>query len=380
MKKKYVLNIERLREVCLRIEDPRRQSGNIRHRLVDILIITLLAVICYAETWEEIEEYAQLKHYWLKKILDLDYGVPSADTYRRVLSRVSADALEQVYREWVRPYVDTCMGKQVAFDGKTSRGVAKGSGNEVTLHTVSAWVKEDRITLGQLQVEEKSNEITAIPALLDRLDVGGAVVSGDAMVCQKEIARKIRERDAQYVLALKGNHPTLHEEVSEYFRWALEDPIERQRIDVHRETEQGHGRITTWTTHVTTEIDWYEGRRDWEGLRSFVMVNRKRWVKGAYTEETSYYISSLEASAEQCGRYVRGHWSIENQLHWVMDVVFREDASLIHEGNAPQNLSLLRKMSLALLKKDTEHRRSLKTKRKMAGWDNGYAMSLLSGL
>jgi predicted transposase YbfD/YdcC len=368
--------MERFIRLSKGLKDPRRVWGNKRHELTDILVIALLAILCGCEGWEEIRDYGQTKMEWLRTFLALPNGIPSVSTLRRVFSIIDAEALEAVYRKWVSPYVGTCIGKQICIDGKTLRGVQKRSAGN--LHMVSMWVQEDQITLGQVKTAEKSNEITAIPALIESLDIRGSTVTIDAMGSQREIARCIREKEAHYILAVKENHPTLLEEIKEYFYWALEDPIEQNRLSHYAHTAYEHGKTTKWRVVSTKDTVWFESKEAWVGLASFVMVECTRCVKGEERTQRRYYISSLEADAEHFHQRIRGHWHVENKLHWMLDVAFREDHCLIHVGNAPQNLSLLRKMALAMLRLDSSQNASIARKRKMAGWDNEYAFSIIS--
>lgn len=242
---------------------------------------------------------------------------------------------------------------------------------------VSAWVREDNISMGQIITDEKSNEITAIPALLSSLDLRGGIVSMDAMGCQKTIARQIIEQEAQYLLAVKANHPTLMDEIQDYFAWAREDRIEKRFLRHFTQTEQGHGRITTWRVSAC-DAGWFEDKKDWPFLHTFICVERTCIRQGNTSKETAYFISSLQADAATFYRLTRNHWSIENQLHWVLDVSFHEDASLLHEGNAVQNLSLLRKFALAAIKADSSIKASINRKRKIAAIDDDFALALLA--
>ena len=234
MKKNQNLSIKRLISSMRVIQDPRRMRGNFRHRLIDILIITLLAIVCGCETWEDIEEYADIKQKWLKEYLPLKNGIPSSDTLRRVFERIKPTELEEAYRQWVLPYVGGCLQKQISIDGKTIRGASNKRGAESKLHIVSAWVHDDGISLGQIKTDEKSNEITAIPQLLTTLDINGGVVTIDAMGCQRAIAIEIVKQEANYILAVKKNQPTLYEEVETYFEWAVHDETELKNIEVYR--------------------------------------------------------------------------------------------------------------------------------------------------
>ena len=376
MKRKKVLRIQRLIRLCKGLKDPRRVWGNKRHDLTDILIVALLAIICGCEEWEEIRDYARTKMEWLRTFLSLKNGIPSESTFRRVFARINPEALEGIYRKWVYPYVGTCCGKQICIDGKTSRGVQKRS--DTTLHMVSMWIREDQITLGQIKTAEKSNEITAIPQLIQSLDIRGSVVTTDAMGCQKEIAKCIQERGANYILAVKENHPTLYQEIKEYFDWALEDAIEQNHLSQYKQTSFDHGKVAKWRVFSTKDTVWFESKEDWAGLTSFVMVECMRTVKDKICMQRRYYISSLEADAEYFHQAIRGHWHVENKLHWMLDVAFHEDHCLVYEGNAPQNLSLLRKMALNMLRLDFSRKASISHKRKIAGWDNDYALSIIS--
>jgi predicted transposase YbfD/YdcC len=357
MKRKETLQIQRLISLSKHLKDPRRVWGNKRHELTDILIMTLLAVISGCEEWDDIRDYAQTKIEWLRTFLPLKNGIPSKSTFRRVFARINPEELEGIYRKWAYPYVGTCCGKQLCIDGKTLRGVQKRG--DAALHMVSMWVREDQITLGQIKTAEKSNEITAIPQLIQSLDIQGGVVAIDAIGCQKEIAKCIREKEAHYILAVKENHPTLYQEIKAYFDWAIEDPIEQNQISQYKHIDFDHGKTSKWRVFSTKDTVWFESKGDWAGLVSFVMVECSRTVRGANCTQRRYYISSLETDAERFHQAIRGHWHVENKLHWMLDVAFHEDNCLIHQGNAPQNLSLLRKMALTMLRLDSSRNTSI---------------------
>lgn len=313
----------------------------------------------------------------LRQVLGLRHGVPSPSTMRRVIGMIKPEALEQVYREWVKPYVGNCIGKQISVDGKTIRGASNMG--EINFHMLSAWVHEDGLSIGQVKTEEKSNEITAIPKLLSVLDIAGGVVSIDAMGCQRAIAAQIIEQEAQYVLAVKGNQPTLLNEIEEYFTWAQADPIEAKALYRYQKVEKGHGRISKWEVRCC-DSSWFEDKSKWPLLRTFICVERTITRGEATSKEKAYFISSLQADAATFYRLVRNHWGIENALHWSLDVSFQEDASLLHEPNAVQNLSLLRKMALALIRSDSSRKASVNRKRKMAAIEDEFALLLLSSL
>ena len=378
------LRIDRLMGIIEdKITDPRRAGGNLRHKLVEILVIILLGVMSGAETWIEIEDYGKKKEEWLRTFLELPNGIPSNDTYRRLMERISTKRVENVYRAWVLPYVGGCIGKHIAVDGKTMCGASnnrKAQGDETLgkIHMISAWVREDGITLGQIKTEEKSNEIKAIPQLLGELEIKGSIVTIDAMGCQVDIAETIIDLEANYILALKGNQPDFYESVTEYFKWAREDEIEKKSLMSYTYQQGEHGRITRRTVEVTNETEWLETNRKWKGLKSLICVRRRTEKKGQVSEEDAYYISSVEwQSAEDAAKSVQGHWSIENSLHWTLDVTFHEDSCQIYKGNAPQNLSIVRKIAEKLLRLEKNVKKSARRKMRDFLADNSYAEEVL---
>ena len=383
MEKVKVLSLDRIMELFEEIPDPRRPGGNIQHKLVDLLVIILLGVICGCETWIEIEDYAHAKYEWLKTILELPGGVPSNDTYRRLMTRMLPQKLEEAYRQWVLPYVGGCIGKHIAIDGKTictasNYRLSNEETPEGKLHIISAWVREDGISLGQIKTDEKSNEITAIPKMLDTLDVKGAVVTIDAMGCQVGIAEKIIDREANYLLALKKNQLNLYESVEEYFKWARTEPIEKKQLKEYSYEEHEHGRHVYRTVEVCNDVSWIETVREWKQLSSIVCVTRKGEREGRQTEETAYYISSREWEADEVAKHIQGHWTIENNLHWSLDVAFNEDSSKIHLGYSAENLSVIRKIAQKLLKAETTFKGgSIRRKARRVALLNDYAEKVL---
>ena len=383
MEKVKVLSLDRIMELFEEIPDPRRPGGNIQHKLVDLLVIILLGVICGCETWIEIEDYAHAKYEWLKTILELPGGVPSNDTYRRLMTRMVPQRLEEAYRQWVLPYVGGCIGKHIAIDGKTictasNYRLSNEETPEGKLHIISAWVREDGISLGQVKTDEKSNEITAIPKMLDTLDVKGAVVTIDAMGCQVDIAEKIIDREANYLLALKKNQLNLYESVEEYFKWARTEPIEKKQLKEYSYEEHEHGRHVYRTVEVCNDVSWIETVREWKRLSSIVCVTRKGEREGRQTEETAYYISSREWEADEVAKHIQGHWTIENNLHWSLDVAFNEDSSKIHLGYSAENLSVIRKIAQKLLKAETTFKGgSIRRKARRVALLNDYAEKVL---
>ena len=384
MKKAKVLSIDRLIELVEdNLPDPRRPGGNIQHKLVDLLVIILLGVMCGCETWIDIEDYANAKHEWLKKFLELPGGIPSNDTYRRLMERIQMDKLEGLYRLWVLPYVGGCVGKHIAVDGKTicaasNNRLSHENPDEGKLHIISAWVREDGISLGQVKTDEKSNEITAIPKMLETLDIKGATVTIDAMGCQVDIAATIVNQGAVYMLALKKNQPSLYESVEEYFKWARTEPIEKKQLKEFSYEEHDHGRHTHRKIEVCNDVSWIETVREWKQLSSIICVTRKGEREGHQTEETAYYISSKEWEAEAAAKCIQGHWSIENNLHWSLDTAFNEDESQIFKGNAQVNLNVVRKIAQGLLKSETSFKGgSIRRKAKRAAMMNDYAEMVL---
>lgn len=378
MDRETYLSFKRLKEISHTIKDPRRKWGNKRHELVEILSIALLASMGGADSWEDLTLFGIAKQDILRTVFELKNGIPSPDTFRRVLSKIEPSSLESLYRQWVRPYVGSCLHKQICIDGKTIRGASKQADHPI--HMVSAWIREDRITLGQLKVAEKANEIIAIPLLLDSIDVSGSVITIDAMGCQRDIAKKIVDKNAGYLLAVKQNQPTMYEEIESYFLWALENDTERGQLSIWESPKElEHNRHCVWKAYVCDDTQWFQSKKDWAGLKSFVMVERIRKTNGKVAAEKAYYISNMDAAAKDMLRYSRGHWSIENQLHWIMDVNFHEDKSLIYKDYGPENFSLLRKLAMAILKTDPTPKRSLRSKRKLIGWSDEYALSMLLG-
>jgi predicted transposase YbfD/YdcC len=359
------------------LTDPR--CPNARHQLIDILVIAICAIICGAEGWEDIEEYGQAQAEWFHQFLELPHGVPCHDTFRRVLSRVNPDELTQCFISWTEALRDVSHGEIVSIDGKTLRHSFDHAASKAAIHMVSAWANRNRLVLGQLKVDAKSNEITAIPQLIKLLDLEGAIVTIDAMGCQKDIAQAITEQEADYVLALKENHKTLYDDVMLFFADAR--ATEFAGIDhAHYKTVDGdHGRIETRTYWLTSDIEWIEAKGSWAKLQSIGMVESRREVEQSVTIDTRLFITSLPCDGVVFAQAVRQHWGIENSLHWVLDVSFAEDACRIRKDQGAQNFSVLRHIALNLLRREGRHKRGIKARRKRAGWDRGYLLQVLMG-
>jgi len=361
-----------------KLEDPRDRRGR-RHLLSDMFVIALCAVICGADNWKAVSTFGKAKRKWFKSFLELPHGIPSHYTFDRVFARLNPESLEQCFAEWMRALSRTG-NRLIAIDGKTLRRSFDGANSKAAIHMVSAWASANSVCLGQLATDAKSNEITAIPKLLELLDLVGATVTIDAMGCQKDIAAKIVARGGDYVLAVKDNQPTLHEEIKLFLDDQIAVPSKAFTIHAHEETDGGHGRIEIRRAWVTPNVEWFENLRDWPGLKCFAAVECERTANGKTTTERRYFISSLDGSdAQFLAAAVRSHWGIENKLHWVLDIAFREDESRIRKGHGAENLSRLRRIALNLLKRETTEKLGIANKRLLAGWDHDYLLKLVTG-
>ena len=357
--------------------DP-RVGRNKRHILIDIIVLTVCAVISGAETWEDIEDYGKYKIKWLKRFIELAHGIPSHDTIRRLFIRLNPDSLQQCFFSWVEAVREQAEGDVVAIDGKTLRRSGDAASSKMPIHMVSAWAAENALILGQQKTDEHSNEITAIPALLDLLKVKGCIVTIDAEGCQTAIAEKInKDKKAEYVLAVKGNQPNLLEEVSEFFADTTEDDVKEEWLQKHKTVDKGHGRIEVREYYQSDEIAALPRVKEFYGAQSIGMVRSKRIIGQKETTQVRHYISSLPMNVEQFAHAVRSHWSIENNVHWTLDMSFREDDSRMRSGYSAENFAMMRRMALSLMKRDTTSKKSLKRRRKICGYDDGYLEKLL---
>jgi predicted transposase YbfD/YdcC len=361
------------------LNDPRDERGK-EHLVLDIVTIAICAVICGAESWTDIEEYGHAKLDWLKTFLALPNGIATHDTFARLFARLEPEQMQQCFVSWITAISDLTQGEVIAIDGKTVRGSYDRSSSKGAIHMVSAWASRNRLVLGQRKVDEKSNEITAIPQLLEVLSVAGCIVTIDAMGCQKEIAAAIIDHGADYVLALKDNQPSLFQDVQWLFEQAESVQFQAVVHEVAQSVDKGHGRIELrrcWTLSGS-ELDYLVQKQHWKGLQTVAMVQSQRRVNGKVSIERRYYLSSLGQDAEVMNAAIRSHWAIENGLHWVLDVSFGEDACRIRKDHAPQNMSLLRHMALNLLGQDKSTKIGIKAKRKKAGWDDAYLVKILA--
>lgn len=360
-----------------------RQEGKVKHKLVEIIFTAVVATIANANTWIEVEAFVEAKEKWFKQFVSLDNGVPSHDTYERVFENLDTLAFNDAFIHWTSTLSDNSEGRVIAIDGKTSR--RSHDGDRSAIHIVNAWVDENDIILGQLKTYEKSNEITAIPELLDLLFIKGSIITIDAMGTQKKIADKIIEKEADYVLALKGNQRTFNKEVKEYFEDILDTNHDNIPVSKKMTIEKGHGRIEKREYFQTEDIDWFVEKHMWKNLSSIGMVRRTVMINDKTTIETSYFISSLGAPKdEKCelfAKAVRNHWGVES-CHWILDVVFREDHSRVRKNNGAANQSMLRKMALNILKQEkiTKKKTSLKLKRFKALANENFLTEIISGL
>lgn len=366
-----------LRDAFQDLTDPRIER-NKRHSLEDILILTVCAFICNANTWTDVEVFGHAKYTWLKSFLALPNGIPSHDTLGRVFSRLDPEGFRQCFVRWMEAVAQVTQGEVVAIDGKTLRRSHDRANGQSAIHMVSAWAATNSVVLGQIKTEEKSNEITAIPELLKLLAIEGCIVTIDAMGCQKEIAATIVAQEADYVLALKGNQGQLYEDIKLFFDHGVETGFGPIPVDTHETRDKDHGRIETRRHWMTSTLEGLVDRDQWADIQSIGMVESQREIDGEISVERRYYISSLEAGAEQFGAAVRSHWGIENRLHWCLDMIFREDESRVRKDHGPDNMAMLRHLTLNLLRQDKTSKTSIRGKRLKAGWDENYLFKILS--
>jgi predicted transposase YbfD/YdcC len=370
---------EQMELIFSEIEDPRVQRTRV-HLLTDILIIAILSVIAGGNGWEDMENYGLSKYDWLEQFLALPEGIPSADTFRRVFERINPKVFERCFRRWVESIVETVGAQVIPIDGKTLKGSYDRAQGKTALHLVSAWSSEYRLVLGQVKVADKSNEITAIPALLELLDIAGCIITIDAMGTQTAIASQISNAKADYVLALKGNHPTLHGQVKNWFEQQLSQGFEAISHSYDERIETGHHRIEkrqVWCVPIS-QLPTLHNQDNWVGLKCVVMVVRVRHLWNQTTREVQFYLTSLDCDARKLGQAIRLHWSVENGLHWTLDVTFNEDACRVRTGHAPQNLSLLRRIALNALNLEQSLKRSNRQKSNRAAMNNNYMLTILA--
>lgn len=351
------------------LPDPRRETRNKLHKLTDIIMITLCAVLGGFEDWVSIEDFAYANEGWLRRFLELPNGIPSHDTLSDVIGRIDRHAFAAAFGQWVHAGLPELAGHQVAIDGKSLRG---SRGDDGTVHLISAYATRARLVLAASAIPDKANEITAIPGLLAQLNLAGAIVTIDAMGCQKNVARIIVGQKADYVLALKENHPGLHDDVK---LW-LDDSDQQGYVRAHETIEKDHGRIETRRTVVSTDIEWLSQKSEWQGLQAVAMVESSREIRGKVSCERRYYLSSI-TDVTRIALAIRNHWAIENKQHWILDVQFGEDAHRTRKDHSAANLGMIRRTALNLLQQDTSSKSSIRRRKMRANFDLTYRESIL---
>ena len=362
------------------IEDIRIERGK-KHKLIDIITISICAVVCGADGWIDIEMYGIARKKWLEKFLELPNGIPSHDTFARVFSQISPEEFNKSFLSWIKGISKITVGEIIAFDGKQSRNSGDEKNGQGVINTVSAWAASNRLVLGQKKVEGKSNEITALPELIKILDLAGCIVTIDAMGCQREIVKKIVEKDADYVIAVKQNQPSLYEQIEQLFKQAIKTDSKDLKISAFSSKEMNRGREEIRNYLMLTDVaERIDPLQKWEKLTSIGMVESVRVVNGKTSVETRYFISSLWNDAKKLAEAIRSHWSIENSLHWVLDVAFKEDNSRIRKDNAPANFAVLRHMAVNIIGQNKSRKLSVRSKRFLASLDEEYSNELLEAI
>jgi predicted transposase YbfD/YdcC len=375
MSRKVIASIQ---ESFEKVTDPRVDRGR-NHQLLEMIFMTICAVVCGADGWVDVERFGKAKQDWLKQFLQLPQGIPSHDTLGRVFARLDTNEFYTCMHNWLVRFRKSLKGQGVAIDGKTLRGSFDTAAGQSPLHLISAWACDLRISLGQLAVEDKSNEITAVPKLLQILELTGAVVTLDAMHCQRETAAVILKREADYLLVVKGNQPTLQSALVDLFVKYGEHNYNVPGLRRHVTVEKSHGRLERREYYVIAAPRGLPALAGWPGVKSIGMVYRCREFNGKTEEETVYFISSLPPHVRRLAYYLRGHWKIENSLHWVLDVTFHEDQSRIRKDSAPEIASAFRRFAITLLAQDTTLKDNIRGKRLRAGWDTDALEAILAG-
>jgi predicted transposase YbfD/YdcC len=363
------------------IEDPRIERTKL-HKLVDILVIAICAVIAGADNWEDIEEFGKARIEWFQTILEIPNGIPSHDTFNRLFARLEPEQFQNSFISWMKSASELIGGQVIAIDGKVVRRSHDNGIGKSAIDMVSAWATANQLVLGQVKVDEKSNEITAIPVLLDALEIAGCIITIDAMGCQTEIAKKIVDRKGEYGLALKGNQGNLHEDVELLFNDLEKSQYKNFSFDYEKTVDKNHGRIEIrecWAISDREILRHLRGFDNWEKLETVSRIRSERRIGDETSIEDRFYITSFTGASKILGA-IRSHWGIENQLHWVLDIAFDEDHSRIRKDYGSDNFAVLRHIALNLLKQEKTCKRGMKGKRLLAGWNHDYLITVLLGL
>lgn len=370
-----------IQEHFIDLKDPRRETKNKCHNFVDILVIAICGAICGANYWTGITAYGRAKESWLRTFLELPEGIPSHDTFNDIFMKIDSKQFEKCFVSWVSSISTLLPGEVVSIDGKTLRRSHDNTDSKKSIHMVSAWSTSNAMVLGQFKTHEKSNEITAIPMLLEMLSIEKSLVTIDAMGCQKKIAENILSKGADYLLAVKENQPSLYEEINRLYFESEEDIFEENFTKFAEQSNKGHGRLETRRCWVCNNISaLLLDTSEWAGLTSIVVIESERTISEKTSIEHRVYISSKKRSAKYFLQATRDHWHVENKLHWTLDVAFREDESRLRKGDGAENFSVLRRIALNLLKKEKTEKTGIETKRLRSGWDNDYLLTVLAGL
>jgi len=363
------------------LEDPRADHGRKLHKLLDIMVIAICAAICGADTWEDVETFGKAKKEWFKEFLGLPNGIPSHDTFNRVFNCLDPQQFQSCFMSWINAASQIIGGQVIAIDGKVLRRSHDQGVGKAAIDMVSAWATANHLVLGQVKVDEKSNEITAIPELLKALEISGCIVTIDAMGCQTEIAADVIDQEADYVLALKDNQGQLFEDVKLLFNDLESSNYKAYRYDYDKTVNKGHGRIEIrecWTISDPSILQHLRSSERWKELSTVSRIRSQRWIRDEKSCEDRYHIASV-TGAKRILSAVRSHWGIENQLHWCLDIAFDEDRCRIRKEHGAENFAILRHIALNLLKQEKTCKRSIKGKRLLSGWDDTYLFKVLSG-
>jgi predicted transposase YbfD/YdcC len=361
------------------IQDPRQQS-KIEYELLDVIFLCVVGMICGAEAWDDIEMVGEARLSWFQHKGFLLTGIPSAITIARIIDCLNPKKLQRCFINWMASANTATEGKIIAIDGKRLRGSYDNKKGQSAIHMVSAFAAGNGVVLGQIKTEDKSNEITAIPALLELLDIKGCIVTIDAMGCQENIAAKIIDKTSDYILAVKDNQKNLHNEIIDFFECARQHNFKAVPHDYFEEISKGHGRVETRKSWISNCLETIENKEKWSGITAIGMVESERYIKGITTIERRHYIVSIAQDAKLFAHAVRSHWAIENKLHWVLDVAFKEDASRVRMGNCAENLGTIRHVVINILRQDKSTKGSVKGRRYKCALNSEYANKILDGL